>query len=149
MKVGTVSKGRFAAHVEELIAGHAMLEEVIGAMLTARASLHGEFMRLHRKMLAIVREDAVCRRLMTVPRGGAVVALTFTLAIDDPARFTSSKAVGPHFGLTPKKYRSGETDVTGAISKAGDALARKLACVLHRMWVDGTDFRFGKEEAAA
>lgn len=191
LKVGKVSKGQFAARVQELIAGQAMLEAVIGAMLTARASLQGEFMRLHRKMLAIVRENAVCRRLMTVPGVGAVVALTFTSAIDDPARFTSSKAVGPHFGLTPRKYQSGETDVTGTISKTGDALvrgalyeaaqvmltrttsfstlkrwaldvakrrgmmrakvalARKLATILHRMWVDGTDFRFGKEAAAA
>jgi transposase len=191
LKVGQVSRGRFAARVQELIAGQEMLETVIGAMLTARAGLHSEFMRLHRRLLAIVRDDAVCRRLMTVPGVGAVVALTFTSAIDDPARFTSSKAVGPHFGLTPKKYQSGETDVTGAISKTGDALvrgalfeaaqvmltrtksfstlkrwamevakrrgmmrakvalARKLACVLHRMWVDGTDFRFGKEAATA
>ena len=191
LKVGKISKGQFAARVQELIAGQVMLETVIGAMLTARASLQSEFMRLHRKMLAIVREDAVCRRLMTVPGVGAVVALTFTSAIDDPARFSSSKAVGPHFGLTPKKYQSGETDVIGAISKTGDALvrgalyeaaqvmltrttsfstlkrwalkvakrrgmmrakvalARKLACVLHRMWVDGTDFRFGKETATA
>ena len=33
--------------------------------------------------------------------------------------------------------------------RAKVALARKLATVLHRMWVDGTDFRFSKEEAAA
>jgi len=99
--------------------------------------------------------------------------------------------VGAHFGLTPKKYQSGETDVTGGISKAGDAmvrtalyeaanvmltrtgrfstlkrwgldvakrrgvrrakvaLARKLSTVLHRLWVDGGEFRFGQEAAAA
>jgi hypothetical protein len=28
------------------------------------------------------------------------------------------------------------------------ALARKLAIVLHRMWIDGIDFRFGKQETA-
>ena len=142
-------------------------------------------------MLAIVRADAVCRRLMTVPGVGALVAITFKSAIDDPARFTSSKAVGAHFGLTPRKYQSGETDVTGAISKVGDAmvrtalfeaahilltrtsrfsslkrwavevarrrgmkrakvaLARKLGMVLHRMWVDGTEFRWSKEAQAA
>jgi transposase len=33
LKVGEVSKGRFAARVNELIAGHEMLEAVIGAML--------------------------------------------------------------------------------------------------------------------
>ena len=124
LKVGEVSKGRFAARVQELIAGQAMLEEVVGAMLTARAGLHSAFMRLHRKMLAIVRDDEVCRRLMTVPGVGPLVAVTFTATVDDPGRFSSSKAVGAHFGLTPKKYQSGETDVTGGVSKVGDALVR-------------------------
>jgi transposase len=191
LKVGEVSKGRFAARIKELIAGHAMLEVVIGAMLMAREGLQGEFLRLHKRMLAVVRADAVCRRLMTVPGVGALVAVTFRTAVDDPARFGSSKAVGAHFGLTPKRYQSGETDMTGGISKVGDAmvrtalyeaanvmlsrptrfsalkrwamevakrrglkrakvaLARKLASILHRMWADGTEFRWGKEVAAA
>ena len=52
------------------------------------------------------------------------MAITFTSAIDDPGRFARSRAVGAHFGLTPKKYQSGETDVTGGISKVGDAMVR-------------------------
>ena len=75
LKVGEVSKGRFAARIGELIAGHEMLEAVIGAMLQAREGLRAEFARLHRRMLAIVRGDAVCRRPMTVPGVGALVAL--------------------------------------------------------------------------
>ena len=55
LKVGEVSKGRFAARIGELIAGHEMLEAVIGAMLQAREGLRAEFARLHRRMLAIVR----------------------------------------------------------------------------------------------
>jgi transposase len=51
---------------------------------------------------------------------GAIVGLTYACAIDDPARFKSSKQVGAHFGMTPKKYQSGETDYTGRISKIGD-----------------------------
>jgi transposase len=124
LKVGEVSKGRFAARVRELVAGHAMLERIAEAMLQARDALRTEFAKLHRAMLAIVRADAVCRRLMTVPGVGALVAVTFSSAVDDPQRFAKSKAVGAHFGLTPKKYQSGETDVTGAISKVGDALVR-------------------------
>ena len=57
-------------------------------------------------MLAIVRADAVCRRLMTVPGVGALVAVTFTSAVDDPERFARSKAVGAHFGLTPEASTS-------------------------------------------
>jgi transposase len=191
LKVGEVSRGRFAARVEELAAGHEMLGTVIGAMLQARDGLRAEFVRLHRRMLAIVRDDAVCRRLMTAPGVGALVAVTFKTAVDDPGRFRTAEAVGAHFGLTPKRYQSGETDVTGGISKVGDAmvrtalyeaanvmltrtsrvsalkrwavevakrrgakrakvaLARKLAGVLHRMWANAADFRWGKEEAAA
>jgi transposase len=63
---------------------------------------------------------------MTPPGVGAIVALTYVVAIDDPARFQSSRMVGPHFGLTPKKYQSGETDVTGRISKIGDASVRTV-----------------------
>ena len=117
-------------------------------------------------------------------------ALTFTTAIDEPTRFSSSRAVGAHLGLTPRKYQSGETDVTGGISKAGDAmartalydaavallykarpsalkawalavarrrgakralvaLARKLATVLHRMWISGEVFRWRMENDPA
>jgi transposase len=190
LKVGEVSKGQFAARVRTLTAGHATLERIADAMLRAREALQREFARLHRAMLAIVRGDEVCRRLMTVPGVGALIAVTFTSAVDQPERFSRSRAVGVHFGLTPKKYQSGETDITGAVSRVGDpmvrtalyegahimltrsvrfsalkrwalevakrrgmkrakvALARKLAVILHRMWVDGTTFRWGQEGAA-
>src|SRR4051794_2247532 len=121
LKVGEVGKGRFAAGIGELVAGHEMLEAVTGAMLRAREGLRAEFARPHRRMLAIVRGDAVCRRLMTVPGVGALVAITFKTAVDDPARFRTAKAVGAHFGLTPKRYQSGETDVSGGGSKIGGA----------------------------
>jgi transposase len=126
LKVGPVSKGRFAARIQELIGGQPMLERVIEPMLRARQALYKEFQALHRAMLGIVRHDGVCRRLMTIPGVGALVAVTFTSAIDDPARFRRSRAVGAHFGLTPKKYQSGETDVTGGISKVGDAMVRTV-----------------------
>jgi transposase len=61
---------------------------------------------------------------MTTPGVGVIVALTYVAAVDDPGRFRSSKAVGAHFGLTPKRHQSGETDVTGRISKIGDAGVR-------------------------
>ena len=72
----------------------------------------------------MARADARARLLMTAPGVGVIVSLTYASGIDDPARFRSSKALGPHFGLVPKKYQSGETDVTGRISKIGDANVR-------------------------
>ena len=124
LKVGAVSKGRFATRIWELIGGQPMLERVIEPMLRARDALNAEFHALHRAMLAIVRDDAVCRRLMTVPGVGALVALTFTSAVDDPARFSRGRSIGAHFGLTPKRHQSGETDVVGGITKVGDTMVR-------------------------
>jgi transposase len=54
-------------------------------------------------LLDLVRDDPVCRRFMTVPGVGAIVAITFQATVDIPQRFTSSKAVGAHFGLTPQR----------------------------------------------
>jgi transposase len=190
LKVGSISRGQFAARISELVDGHATLEEVIEAMLAARTALETEFKRLHRALLALVRDDPVCRQLMSVPGVGAIVAITFKSGVDDPSRFKHSRDVGPHFGLTPRKYQSGELDVTGRITKVGDrmvrtalyeaasvmltrtvrfsslkawgmavarrrgtkrarvALARKLGVILHRMWVDGTSFRWTNQETA-
>src|SRR3982751_7000507 len=190
LKVGPISRGRFDARIRELVDGHVILDTVIGSLLGARAALEIEFKRLHRELLVLVRADPVCRQLMSVPGVGAIVAITFKSGVDDPARFKHSRDVGPHFGLTPRKYQSGELDVTGSITKVGNrmvrtalyeaasvmltrtvrvsplkswalrvatrrgtkkarvALARKLGVILHRMWVDGTTFRWSREETA-
>ena len=109
LKLGTVGRAGFEARVREQIAGEAMLSAIIEPLLVARAALRTQLAILHRHVLQAARHDEVCRRLMTTPGVGAVVALTFRSAIDDPARFASSKAVGAHFGLTPTKYQSGES----------------------------------------
>jgi transposase len=125
LKVGQVSEAAFPTRVRELTDAHAGLEALMGTLLQARDAVRTERERLHRLVLAAVREDDVCRRLMTVPGVGPVTALTFCSAVDDPARFSRSRAVGAHFGLTPRRYQSGETDRMGHISKQGDSLARQ------------------------
>jgi transposase len=123
LKVGPISRGRFEVRIRELI-GHVILETVIGSMLAARTALEAEFKHLHRALLQLVRADLVCRQLMSVPGVGAFVAITFKSGVDDPSRFRRSRDVGPHFGLTPRKYQSGELDVTGSITKVGDRMVR-------------------------
>src|SRR5262249_26998576 len=99
LKVGHVTRKMFEARIRELVTGHATLERIAEAMLSARATLQAEYEKLHKAVLAIVREDAVCRRLMTVPGVGPLVAVTFKSAVDDPSRIGKSKAVGALFGL--------------------------------------------------
>jgi transposase len=85
-----------------------------------------QFAVLHKMLLDTVRDDPVCRRLMTAPGVGAVVALTYRATVDQPQRFVHSRAVGAHVGLTPKRYQSGEIDYDGGVSKCGDALLRTM-----------------------
>jgi transposase len=124
LKVGPTTPKRFAGRIEELVAGQAMLELVAGALLAAHAVLLREFKGLDKRVRLTARDDARARLLMSVPAVGSIVALTFASAIDDPRRFKSSKGVGAHFGLTPKKHQSGQRDVSGRISKLGDASVR-------------------------
>jgi len=191
LKVGVVGKSRFEARVRELVAGDAILEAIVVPVLTARAALRTQYDALHRMVLALARRDPICRRLMTAPGVGPVVALTYRTVIDNPARFAKSRSVGAHIGLTPRMFQSGEVSRMGRVSRSGDAnlrslmceaalvlmtgsgrwsslkawviaiarrrgkqkaivaVGRRLAVILHRMWVDGTDFRWGKETASA
>src|SRR5213592_1471594 len=191
LKVGMVGKAKFEARIKELLENLPDLAILVEPLLIVRRALREQLGILHRRLLAIVRDDDVCRRLMTIPGVGPVVALTYRVTVDVPARFRNSKAVGAVVGLTPSKYQSGQNDRTGGISRCGDemmrmmlyeaaqsmlvraakwswlkawamkiarhrgmkkaivALARRLAVIMHRMWVDGTEFRWTREVATA
>src|SRR5271169_1075158 len=124
LKVGPTTPRTFASRVRELVAGHTTLSAVAAAMLAARDTLFEQWQQLEKRLRSLAREDRRVRLLMTAPGVGAIVGLTYASAIDDPGRFRSSKAVGAYFGLTPKRYQSGETDITGRISKIGDGSVR-------------------------
>ena len=126
LKVGMVGAAKFEARIKELVENIPDLGILVEPLLIVRRALREQFAMLHRRLLAVVRDDEVCRRLMTVPGVGPVVALTYRVTVDVPARFRNSKAVGAVFGLTPSKYQSGETDRTGAISRCGDEMMRVM-----------------------
>src|SRR5215471_10576770 len=191
LKVGVVGTIKFEARVRELVENLPGVAELVEPLLIIRRVLREQLGILHRRLLAIVRDDDVCRRLMTIPGVGPVVALTYRATVDVPVRFRKSKSVGAVFGLTCAKYQSGEIDRTGAISRCGDemvrttlyeaaqillvrttkwswlkawamqiarrrgmkkaivALARRLAVIMHRIWVDDTEFRWTRNAAAA
>src|SRR5665811_1299541 len=191
LKVGVVGAVKFEGRIRELVENLPDLAVLVEPLLIVRRVLREQIGILHRRLLAIVRDDDVCRRLMTVPGVGPVVALTYRATVDVPARFRNFKAVGAVFGLTPSKYQSGEMEWSGRISRCGDemmrvmlyeaaqviltrtnkwswlkawamqiarrrgmkkaivALARRLAVIMHRIWVDGTEFQWTREAAVA
>ena len=179
--------GAFDGAVRETIEADPALSHALIPLLDARLVLYRTFLEMDRRARKMAQEDEICRRLMTVPGIGAISALTFKSAVDDPKRFKRSRTVGAHFGMTPRRFQSGEMDNMGHISKAGDrgvrivlyaaanalltrttgwsplkawgmqlmktkgrkralvAVSRKLAVILHRMWIDGNDFQWGTE----
>jgi transposase len=124
LKVGQTTPTKFEGRIQALVTGHPSLEEIAKSLLAVRAVLLRELKAFEKRVRTMARSDVRARLLMSTPGVGAIVALTFAVAIDDPARFKSSKSVGAHFGLTPKKYQSGETDISGRISKIGDGAVR-------------------------
>jgi transposase len=126
LKVGMGGTAKFEARIKELVENLPDLAMLVEPLLIVRRVLREQLGILHRRLLAIVRQDDVCRRLMTVPGVGPVVALTFRVTVDVPTRFSNSKAVGAVFGLTPSKYQSGVINRTGGISKCGDEMMRAM-----------------------
>ena len=124
LKVGPTTPKRFDRRIRELVSGHATLEAVAEALLAVHGVLLRELAGLERRVRQAARSDERTKLLMSVPGVGAIVGLTYASAIDEPRRFKSSKMVGAHFGLTPKKYQSGDTDYSGRISKIGDGSVR-------------------------
>ena len=141
LKVGPTSRGRFHIRIRELVDDNTMLPAATEPMLSARAALRQEPAGLERLVRQLAGEDPVCRLLMSMPGIGSVVAFdrchrtnggqrshSFKSAVDDPTRFRSSKRAGPWVGLTPSRNQSGERDVMGGITKAGDANLRRALC---------------------
>jgi len=184
----SVKHGAFDDVVRPIVEEHGLMTNSLIPLLDARLILYQTYLKLDGQVLALARKDEVCQRLMTVPGVGAITALTYKAAVDDPSRFKRSRTVAAHFGLTPRRFQSGELDNPGHISRAGDAdvrsalyvaahslvirsdkwtylkawglrlsktkghrraviaVARKLAVILHRIWIDETDFRYGATE---
>jgi transposase len=116
----TVKHGSFDGVVRPLIEMDDVLAHAMIPLLDARVVLYQHFLELDRRVKRAASHDEVCMRFMTVPGVGPIAALTFKAAVDDPGRFKSSRTVAAHFGLTPRRYQSGEHDNPGRISKAGD-----------------------------
>jgi len=101
-----------------------LLSHALRALCSVMESLNEQILQLNRRVEKLTASDARCKLLMTIPGVGPLTATAFVAAIDDPERFRKSKSVGAYLGLTPRRYQSGEVDLTGRISKCGDSLVR-------------------------
>jgi transposase len=129
---------RFDRRVEALLEDAPEIGLIVHPLLATWRQLREQIAVFDKAVQRQVRADPVCRLLMTVPGIGALSSLAYLSTVEDPRRFSRSRAVGAHLGLTPRRYQSGETDRSGHISRCGDGLARTLMyeaaiVILHRV----------------
>jgi transposase len=189
--LGKKSGSAFDKEIEDLARGDGMFNKALQALLSVLKILREQTELLDDQVRDYAQGNPVCRHLMGVPGIGPVTAAAFVTSVDDATKFSKSKSVGAFFGLTPRRYQSGEIDRTGRISKCGDSLvrsylyeaagtlltrvkrpsalkawglrlakrrglskakaavARKMAVIMHRMWVTGEPFRWSAVEEIA
>jgi transposase len=123
---GGVRGVRFDRRVEAHLLERPDLAPIVGPILATWRHLREQIKAFDKAIRTLVRDNAECRLLMSVPGIGPLTVLAFVSTIDDPTRFRSSRSVGAHLGLTPRQYQSGEIDHSGRISRCGDALARTM-----------------------
>lgn len=122
--IGKVGQVAFPVRVRELLTERPILEQAVLPLLSLRGQIRSQIAEFDRIFLKMTRDNDTARRLTTIPGIGPITALTFITAIDDPVRFRRSRSVGAYIGLTPKRHASGETDITGRISRCGDGMLR-------------------------
>ena len=151
---------RFDRKVEALLESAPEIALVVRPLLATWRQLREQIAVFDKAVLQQVRADPICRLLMTVPGIGALSSLMYVSTVENPSRFSRSRAVGAHLGLTPRRYQSGETDRSGHISRCGDGLARTLmyeaaVVILHRVkrplhlkdWAEAIERRSGSGKA--
>jgi transposase len=116
----------FDRRVEALLVDRADVAPIVRPMLAAWRQLREQIAAFDKALRTLVKSSPACRLLMSVPGIGALSVLAYVSTVEDPARFTRSRSVGAHLGLTPRQYQSGEIDRSGRISRCGDMLARTL-----------------------
>lgn len=125
---------RLTKHLNDL---SVPIRNSIKALLAMIDKLNGEIKMLEKQIEERVKDNEDVQLLKSIDGVGTIVASAFVAAIDDPNRFKNCRAVPAYFGLTPRQYASGETQIMGRISKCGNAYVRSLLfeaanCILTR-----------------
>jgi transposase len=116
----------FEKNVRALLVDQNGLAPIVLPLLEAWRNLRIRAAELGRQLIAGARQSQACRVLMSIPGVGAITAMSFATAVEDPANFKKSRSVGAWLGLTTRRYQSGQVDYDGHISRRGDHHLRGL-----------------------
>lgn len=183
LKLPRGKTSQFDTAVGSFLKKHPFASSLVAPLLTLHKTLLAQAKIFEDRVVQIARDDPACQLFTTIPGVGWLTALSYRALVDDPMRFAHSRSVGPHLGLVPRTFQSGESEWRGKITKRGDkearcalclaartllnrrtrqtwlktwgeqltarrsrmcaviAVARRLAVIMHRMWITQTSFR--------
>jgi transposase len=99
----------------------------LGTLLAMIEQLSAEVRAMDRQVERLCRERYPETEILRQVKGvGPITALCFVLTLEDPTRFRRSRSVGAYLGLRPRQRDSGDLRPQLRITKAGDALLRRL-----------------------
>ena len=111
------------------------VEPLFALSMAMRTYLEG----LDVKLDEMARSNPVCQRFLEIPGVGAMCALSFYSAIEDPFRFRRNADVGAYLGMVPKVRQSGQNSHSLRVSKMGNRMTRShlnTAALSHLRYAD-------------
>lgn len=144
---------------EHVTRREAELPSFVERQLQAIEHLDKQILAAETELAELAKNDDVCRRLMTVPGVGPIVAIRFASALDEVTRFDDAHRVQSYLGLTPGEDSSSDKVRRTSLTKAGAKQARWAlvqAAWVHRrvaakhpsaLWAAEVERRRGKRVA--
>ena len=111
---------REVTDLEDIWKGHLHCE------LELLDNLTEQLRNIESKLDDLGRSDDKVKLLRTIPGVGPRLSEAAVAIIDDPHRFKNGRHVSSYLGMVPRRWQSGEIDITGRISKCGNKLLRTL-----------------------
>jgi transposase len=130
------------------------LEASVGHLLALIESMTKSIEAFDKQLTKLAKTKyPVTTHLSEVHGVGTLTALAFVLTVADPSRFKKSRSVGAYLGLVPRQQASSSLEPELRITKAGDALMRRLLvqsaqCNLRKRAADSDVRRHGLAIAA-
>jgi transposase len=102
-----------------------MARETFGALFDELDTIEARIAQLDDRLKVICREDETCRRLLTIPGVGPVVATALVASVGDARQFRSGRELAAWIGLVPRQYSTGGKSRLGGIGRRANHYLRR------------------------
>jgi transposase len=126
---GAAHAGRLIELVEEGSAAPAEAALALRCLAEALKALEEKIRLLDREIAERAKEDALARRLMTIPGIGAITATALAALAPPMETFSRGRDFAAWLGLVPRQHSSGGKDRLGKTTRMGERSLRRLLVI--------------------